>query len=108
MSLLECSESPVWSLRRALPLLRVQGLRSRRGGGYSRQFVHGTEAHAFRERIANAVEPPSVPSAFFARRWAIFVKKGAAVDAESSFDGRAVVAVNNTGRRFAEKRGASG
>ena len=60
------------------------------------RFVHGAAAHAFRKRTADAVELPSRSSTLVAR-------KGAAVAAESAFEGRAVVAENGTGRQFAEK-----
>ena len=65
------------------------------------RFTFGTAAHASRKRTANPVELFSRSSTFVAR-------KGAAVAAESAFEGSAVVTANGTGRRFAEKQGASG
>ena len=69
-------------------------LRVRTAGGRTAtaaRIVHGTAAHASRERTADVVELPS--------RYSIFVtRKEAAVVAESSFEGRAVVAANDTGR----------
>ena len=66
-----------------------------------RQHMPPGKGQPSRKRTADAVELPSRSGTFVAG-------KEDTVAAESAFEGRAVVAANGTGRRFAEKYGASG